>query len=279
MLAQKGCTGVLMTQRTRYVVIAGLTLAAIVGIFLLPPIPQSQDYHAFADNRTLFGVPNFLDVVSSAAFIAAGTAGLIALYRPRPDGRGRFCRPSDRWPYGVLFLGVGLVGLGSAYYHLAPDNARLVWDRMPMALAFAALLSAVVTERADGSMGVVLLILLALVGVGSVLYWHITEVAGRGDLRPYALVQYYPMLAVPVMMYLFPSRYTRGGDLLGAAILYAVAKGCEALDAAVFSLGHFVSGHTLKHLSAATATILIIRMLRQRRPVSAREKIFGAVVP
>jgi hypothetical protein len=35
-----------------------------------------------------------------------------------------------------------------------------------------------------------------MAGLGSVLWWHEGEVRGHGDLRPYALVQFYPLVAV-----------------------------------------------------------------------------------
>jgi hypothetical protein len=250
----------------------------IGGLFALPSIPQSQAYHAFANTRHLLGVPNFLDVVSNAAFVLVGGAGFGAVCRAGRTRDISFTRSSDRWPYVLFFLSVALTGLGSAYYHLAPDNARLMWDRLPMALAFAALFSAVVTERIEGTVGTVLLVPVAVASVASVLYWHVTEAAGHGDLRPYLFVQFYPVLAIPLIMYLFPSRYSRGGDLLAAAALYAVAKGFEALDAVIFALGRIVSGHTLKHLTAAAATVLIIRMLQRKRPVPAGENVFSAAV-
>ena len=50
-------------------------------------------------------------------------------------------------PYLTLFEGVALTALGSGYYHLAPDNARLVWDRLPMTIGFMGLLAAVLAER------------------------------------------------------------------------------------------------------------------------------------
>jgi len=265
-----------MARRSRLAWIIGVTGGLIGGLFGLPPIPQSLAYHAFADTRPMLGVPNFLNVASNAAFLLVGGAGFVTVCRA---GRTRdiiFAGSSERWPYALLFLSVTLTGLGSAYYHLAPDNARLVWDRLPMAVAFAALFSAVVTERFDGAVGAALLAPLVAASVASVLYWHITEAAGHGDLRPYIVVQFYPVLAIPLIMYLFPSRYSRGGDLLAAAALYAVAKGFEALDAMIFALGRIVSGHTLKHLAAAAAVALIIRMLQIRRLVPAGENVFSA---
>lgn len=84
------------------------------------------------------------------------------------------------------------------------------------------------------------------------------------------MVQYFPMVAIPLIMLLFPSRYTRTGDLVTAGVLYAAAKGFEVLDAHVFALGQVVSGHTLKHLTAAMATYMILRMLRKRHPLPTK---------
>lgn len=256
----------LMTRRFRLFAIAGITLAAIAGMLALPPIPQTQDYHRFADQRAFLGIPHFLNVVSNAAFLLVGAMGLSFLWRRRGSGpEASFAGGSERWPYVIFFLGVTLTGLGSGYYHLAPDNARLVWDRAPMSVAFMSILAALVTERISVKAGHLSLFPLVAAGIGSVWYWRLTELGGRGDLRPYIIVQFYPMVAIPLIMLLFPSRYTRSADLLGAAAIYGVAKAFEAADAQVFAVGRIVSGHTLKHLTAALATYLILRMLRRRR--------------
>lgn len=261
----------LMTRRSRLFAIAGITLATIAGMLALPPIPQTQDYHRFADQRTFLGIPNFLNVASNAAFLLVGAGGLFFLCRRPGSGSGvAFADSSERWPYGIFFLGVTLTGLGSAYYHLAPDNARLVWDRAPMSVAFMSILAALISERISVKAGRLLLFPLVALGIGSVLYWDLTELGGQGDLRPYVIVQFYPMVAIPLIMLLFPSRYTRSADLFGAALGYGVAKAFEASDAKVFALGQIVSGHTLKHLTAALATYLILRMLRHRRPLPSK---------
>jgi hypothetical protein len=129
------------------------------------------------------------------------------------------------------------------------------------------LLAAVITERIGPRAGLALLGPLVCLGAGSVAYWHWTEQRGAGDLRLYALVQFYPIVAVPLMLAWLPPRYTRGGDLLGAAATYAAAKVPELLDGWFLSLTHVVSGHTLKHLLAALAGYWVVRMLRHRRPV------------
>ena len=115
--------------------LAGFTLLAIVVVFFIPPIPQDPAYHDFVDQRTLHGVPNFWNVASNLPFVIAGLLGLLVLLgrKPLPGGL-----PELKWAYVVFFAGVLLTGFGSAYYHLDPTNESLVWDRLPMTLAFMA---------------------------------------------------------------------------------------------------------------------------------------------
>ncbi len=263
-------------RNTRLLLLIGFTLVWIAVLLALSPIPQDPGYHGFADQRTLLGIPNFFDVVSNGAFLAVGVWGLVFLRRRSiADGRifnegsdadgCTFNERSERWAYVVLFWGLVLTSFGSGYYHLAPDNAGLFWDRLPMTLLFTALYAATVSERIGAKAGLRLLPLLVAAGVGSVVYWYWSELQGVGDLRPYILVQYYPALAIPLIAFLFPSRYTRGSDLIGIWGFYGVAKLLELFDAGLLALGGVVSGHTLKHLAAALAAYWILRMLRNRR--------------
>lgn len=253
-----------MTRHTRILVLAGLTLAAIVAMALVPRIPQDQSYHNFADQRALIGVPNCLNVVSNILFVVVGISGLFFL--KRPTSREHLLTKSERLAYAVFFLGVSFTCLGSAYYHLSPSNERLVWDRLPMSIAFMALLAAIISERIDAKAGVISLLPLLMLGAGSVIYWYLGEQAGTGDLRPYVLVQFYSGLAIALIAVLFPSRHTRSLELLIALAFYGLAKGFELLDSAVFNLGRIISGHTLKHLAAALSTWCILHMIERRVP-------------
>src|SRR4051812_869156 len=113
----------------------GLAAILLLLLLLLPPIPQPQAYHLFADRQTLCGIPNFWNVVSNVPFILVGAAGLWIV-------RGNTSA-------SIFFLGVFLTGFSSSYYHWNPDDAGLFWDRLPMTLAFMAILSHVVEERID----------------------------------------------------------------------------------------------------------------------------------
>ncbi|MFQ5961863.1 MAG: hypothetical protein ACE5MG_10750, partial [Candidatus Methylomirabilales bacterium] len=255
----------------RVLVIVGLGIAAIGVALFLPPIAQDTAYHNFADQRSLLGVPNLLNVISNAPFLAVGALGLIFVLRQRPRGEGgTFMDSWERWPFLVLFTGVVLTGFGSAYYHLAPTNATLFWDRLPMTIAFMSLFTFIIAERIGLSAGRRLFLPLLAVGVGSVVYWHLGELTGAGDLRFYGLVQFFPLLAIPLMLLLFPPRYTRTADLFGVVGWYVLAKIFELFDGQIFALGGFVSGHTLKHLASAMAAYWILRMLRTRRPIQSR---------
>jgi hypothetical protein len=235
--------------------------------FCLPPIPQDLSFHAFADGRTMLGVPNFLNVVSNFPFLVVGVLGLGLLLRPGGPALER----AERWPLLVFFGGVLITGFGSSYYHLAPDNDRLVWDRLPITVAFMGFFASTIGERIRLRAGAWLLGPLVWLGVASVLAWHLGERRGAGDLRLYGFVQFYPLLTIPLLLYLFPARYTRGGDVLVALGWYLLAKGLELhfMDHGIYSLGQVVSGHTLKHLAAALGAYWLFRMVKYRRPAAA----------
>ncbi len=217
-----------------------------VALFLLvnqPAISQDLEYHNFADSRSYLGIPNMSDVLSNLFFIFVGIIGLKRL--PKAMKNPFFWR--------AFYYSIILVGLGSGYYHLAPTNATLIWDRIPMTLGFASLISLVFIERINELIGKYLFIPLLLAGVGSVIYWYMTELSGVGDLRPYIAMQFLPMLMIPMVLLLFPQQKSvMDRSLWFLFIGYAVAKVCEMQDIAIYERTlHLISGHTLKHASAA----------------------------
>jgi hypothetical protein len=224
-------------------------VASLAALTLLPPISQPQSYHQFADGNTIFGIPNFWNVVSNLPFVIIGAIGLL---RYHEDAATVF-----------IFGGIFLTGFGSAYYHWDPNDGTLFWDRLPMALAFSAILAKVVGERIDERAGALLLWPLLALGVFSLLWWRWT-----GDLRLYGWVQFFPCLALPVLFVLFAPKYTGTGYWLAAAAFYALAKVFEYKDEAINSaLGQLLSGHTLKHLAAAAACYFILRYFQTRKPI------------
>jgi hypothetical protein len=226
---------------------------------LVPRLPQPLGYHAFADTRRLLGISNALDVLSNGGFLVAGLLGVYLVQRRR----GAFTGPGERIAWRVAFLGVFATGVGSGWYHLAPDNASLVWDRLPMAVSFMAVFAALLAERVDDDIGRKTLAPLCILGVGSVLYWHVSELRGAGDLRPYLIVQFVPLASIPAVLALFPARRDGAIDWMIALGLYGVAKVLEVFDAPVLdAVG--VSGHTLKHVVAACGTLWLGRMLLRR---------------
>lgn len=258
----------MISRNASLLLLLALTVLVASTAVLLPPIPQPQSYHRFADQRSLLGIPHFADVISNFPFAVVGTCGLIFLLRRHARVTPGFIDPRERWPYLLVFVGVFLTAFGSSYYHWSPSNARLVWDRLPMTIAFTSMVAGVIAERLSLRLALWLLPILLLLGLGSVLQWYLSETRGEGDLRFYAAVQVYSALVL-LLALLFPPSYTRGRDLAVVVGFYALAKVLEALDKPIFSLGQIVSGHTLKHLAAATAAYWILRMLQKRRPVSS----------
>ena len=167
--------------------------------------------------------------------------------------------------YMVFFAGILLTAFGSSYYHLAPSNETLLWDRLPMTIGFAGLLTVIVAEFVSASAARRLLLPLLIVGFASVEYWAWTESRGVGDLRPYALVQFLPMLLIPVILLTHRPTIGAARYFWWMLAFYLVAKLLEFFDADVFALGHLISGHSLKHVAAAmTPAVFLYALIRRR---------------
>lgn len=267
------------TARRRVWLLLALAGVMVVVTAFVPRVAQDPAYHNFADTRAALGIPNFLNVVSNLPFLVVGALGLAFLARDtRRGGADAFASPAERRPYWPFFTGVALTAVGSGYYHWQPSNDTLFWDRLPMTLAFMALLASVIGERISLTAGGRLLWPLLLAGALSALYWHITEQRGAGDLRPYGLVQFGTIILVPLILLLFPARYTGTPYYWLSFACYGLAKVCEYFDRGILEL-MAVSGHTWKHLAAAASTYAILCMLERRQPLAPPRETLGGAEP
>ncbi|MBV4356879.1 hypothetical protein [Pinibacter aurantiacus] len=237
------------------VILAAILL--ILAAFILPAVNQQQTFHDFADKRSLLFIPNAGDVLSNLAFLFVALWGLIVL------AKDKIIEPSQnnlKNAYRWMFLGLMLTAFGSAFYHWAPTDKRLVWDRLPMTMVFMPLLAATFIERLNVR-GKSLLIAAITDGVASVFYWKFS-----GNLMPYFVAQYGAIFLILLSIILLPSPYTKRYNILVAAGFYAIAFTCEKFDRNIFSFTHeVISGHTIKHLSAAAGFCFIVTMLKPQR--------------
>jgi hypothetical protein len=236
--------------------------AAIIGVIAsMGAIPQPPEYHQFADQRRILGVPNFWNVVSNVLFLIVGSLGLRAL-------RGAGGRPDPtRGACVVFFAGACLLAAGSAWYHLAPGSFTLVFDRLPLSIALMALFSLVVGTHIDRDAGATLLLPAVIAGLISVVYWYWTEARGAGDLRFYAIMQFTPVILIPAILLLYPKP---GSGWLWAMVgAYLVAKLLEHYDAAVYAALGLISGHSLKHAAAALGMYFAYRRFATSEPATS----------
>lgn len=207
----------MISRRTGIWLLLAFTLIVGAAAFLTPRFDLPPSYHDFADTRVWLGIPHFGDVVSNLLFAIAGLWGL--LWLSREPSRVKFVDPRERWPYLVLFFGLLLTAFGSAYYHLAPDDARLVWDRLPMTMIFMPLAAAVIAERISVRAGLWLLPVLTAVGIASVLVWRVSVLHGT---RRFAL--------------LFRGTGVRGADFAGCVVAAAAVHAWLRLSSCFFPL-------------------------------------------
>lgn len=225
-----------------------LALLSLVFFLCLSPIYDPVDVNIYADERTFFGIPNFFLVMPGVLFVIFGLMGLWMLWNERKT----FLR--SIWM--IFFIASIGIGIGSGYYHVDPSDPRLFWDRLSISTAFMALLAGVVTERISLNRAKTIAPLLILAGMGSIFYW-----AWAGDLRFYLLIQYFSIIALPLLCFCFPMK----GDkyIYGLVIFYVLAKLVEMVDGQIFSLTHqMISGLTLKQLCGAVGVYFIYRKSR-----------------
>ncbi len=263
-------------RRWRIALLIAISVPLLTVVALSPPIPQPAAYHDFADQRQIAGIPHFWNVISNLPFAIVGLFGCVWLLR-NPARPSALSKPWERAAYYVFFFGEFLTCFGSAYYHVAPSNATLVWDRFVFSLLLTSFFAIVIAEFVSPRFGRILLAPLVLVGLFSVLQWHWTELAAQGDLRLYLLVQFYPVLTIPLIIALFRSRYTLGWAFLLTWMLYGVAKIFELFDRPVYELTGAWSGHTFKHFVAAAATACVLYALQRRkmRQIQGSDPVVG----
>jgi hypothetical protein len=240
-----------------------LVCLLVAGVILMrPPIPQDPAYHQFADQRSWAALPNVWNLLSNLPYVLIGIFGWWRLRGVRPAA----VIDRLRFVYRLIFIGLVLVGLGSFHYHWAPDNLGLLWDRLAIALVICAFFTIVLAEYLDERTALLLFPLLLFIAPASAVYWYWTETLGQGDLRLYGLVQFLPLLLVPLILLLFssPMGKTRHYWLVLAG--YALAKLFEVGDAWVFDATGVISGHTLKHLFSAAGAWMLVRSLDAHSP-------------
>ena len=232
-----------------------LAIIVLLGLGFLDPIAQDTDYHNFADSRKIYAVSNFWNVVSNVPFFLVGIYALFKL-------KVMVYEKQIQMAFVLLFMGVSLVAFGSGYYHLDPNNETLIWDRLPMSMAFMALLTIVISEFISLKEGKKLFYPLLALGVFSVLYWVYSD-----DLRLYMFVQFYPMIVIPFLLLLFHASFTLHRGYWYLLLCYALAKVFEHYDHAIYEILGVISGHSLKHMVAALGLYILVRvyMNRERR--------------
>jgi hypothetical protein len=170
--------------------------------------------------------------------------------------------------YKIFFLFICLVCFGSSYYHLLPNNYRLLWDRLPITVGFMALMSIVVSEKINTNLGRKLLIPFILIGIIALGHWYYTDLQtkGHGDLRAYLLVQLLPIVLLPTILWRFKSGYNTNIGYYSIFVYYILAKFAKLFDKQIFELSfHTISGHSIKHVLVAIGIYALLKSYNQSK--------------
>jgi len=250
----------ILSKPTLKIIIGVITLIGIVATFLFPPVLQNQQYHQFADHRRLLGISNFWNVMSNLPFLVVGSMGLYKWQTLKLN-----LVTTVLYIYLIFFIGISLISVGSAYYHSRPGDNTLIWDRLPMTIAFMSLMSFTLAECLSVSWGRFSLVPLLSIGIFSVCYWYFGELHGSGDLRLYALVQFLPMILLVILLLFGQKTFNNQSGYWWLLVAYILAKLVEHFDEAIYrATSGFLGGHLLKHLFSAAGLYLLILHFERR---------------
>lgn len=227
-----------------------LVMALALSMYIHGPITQLSHYHEFADARMVWGVENGVDVLSNAGFLVVGFWAVCALIgaRKKAGVHGVFVG------YLSFALSILATAFASSYYHLAPDDARLFWDRLPIALACASLLLTVRLSFVQSGWRMYCEFVFWL----GAAWWSVWWWQSTADLRPYLAMQVLAIVLIPLWQHLYQLRASQRVAFAWAIALYVLAKLCELGDAVILSHLVWVSGHSLKHVLSALAAGVIL---------------------
>jgi len=228
---------------TGYLLLIATAICSIVFIIATPTLPQDLKYHSFSDQFECYAISNYWNVISNLPFLIVGLLGL----------RSKRIYVEFKAQKMIFFIGISLVGFGSGYYHLTPNNDTLIWDRLPMTIAFMALFSLIIGQFMNKQLGNKSLVPLLLLGTLSVIYWAVFD-----DLKFYALIQFFPLLAIPVILIFLKQKEKAAWGYWLLLVAYIVAKLLEHFDHEVHEILQFVSGHSIKHIVAALGVYCLL---------------------
>lgn len=268
-LGASSATGAPSISRPESVLLLALAIALLLAC-LGPAVAQHAHYHDFADQRTGWGVPFAMDVLSNLPFAVAGVWGWVVLghlpadiaSRAQPTSDVAAQQPGAQPALAALFFtGLLITAACSSFYHWQPDNAGLAIDRLGMVVAFAGLLGLAVADRVSGRAGLATAATVLALGPLSVMVW-----ATSANLLPWAVLQGGGMSLIVLLAVCRATRKPIPGawgiPLAAAIAWYALAKVLELADHEVFELTHHVvSGHSLKHIVAALAAWPVIGVM------------------
>ena len=241
-------------KHLHWLFVAGYGAVLLLLYLAIGPLRQTSAYHQFIDVRVWCGVPRFGDVLSNGVILLSGlfAATLFAVTR-RDSPAGK----TDRI-FIVFIIGVIATAVGSSFYHWAPSDARLVWDRLPMTIVLQASLALVIANRFGAVIGEKFLGVLLPLSALSVVWW-----ATRGDLLPYMVIRVGAGLCVIVVLLRgFSWRADRWFVL--ALALDPLLTWFEHHDSDVFWwTEQLVSGHTVKHVLAGVALACVCLWWRE----------------
>ncbi|KAK6912814.1 hypothetical protein RJ641_022415 [Dillenia turbinata] len=204
-------------------------LCWVLFMFATPKVSHRPKFHLYADMRNFLGVPNTLNVNTNFPFLIVGVLGFVLCLH---GNLLLISLKGEIWGWALFYTGIASVAFGSAYYHLRPDDDRLVWDTLPMMITYSSLFSCVLVERVGTRTGLTCLIGLLLLAILSVAYERTFD-----DLRLCMVFQLIPSVVIPCM--------------------------CAALtDRKLYKLTRYsISGHSLEHLISAMFPVLLTLML------------------